>query len=133
MLLALAGGLLLSGCQTPAVAGTAASGLQTFDSLYLASLKAETLALQETTIALNTHAIGVPAAKQVMAVLDSVKLALDAAHTLALAGNTGLATADLTAAVAQLSTIGVCLTQKPLTPQTFTACTTSLTPVAVRT
>jgi hypothetical protein len=110
----------LPACQT--TGGTPATALQTFDTIYAGAVQAETLALQGTTAALNAKAITATQAKKVESALDAVKTVLDASHGAALAGNTGLATVNLSSAVGAIATISVCLTGKPLTPTTFDAC-----------
>lgn len=116
----------LTACQTPA-GGTAPTALQTFDAIYTGALQGETLALQATTAALTSKLITAPQAQKVEAALDATKAILDAAHGAALAGSTGVATANLSQAVGSIALVSACLTAKPLTPTTFDACLSKMT------
>lgn len=128
---------LFSGCATTAT-GTSTStptstALQTFDSLYSSAVTAETLAIQATTVALNSKLISPAQATQILSVTDAIKVVLDAANSAAQVGNSGLASANLAQALGSIGLVSSCLTAKPLTVASFTACTMKLTAPAVQT
>jgi hypothetical protein len=130
VLLTLLVAVALSGCQT--TAGGSSPALQTFDAVYAGAVQAETLIIQETSMALAGRVISPAQASNVLAVTDSVKAVLDAAKAAAMAGNSGLATANVASATAAIAALSICLTAKPLTVVSFAGCTAKLTPVAVQ-
>jgi hypothetical protein len=126
--------LSVSGCQVPpATPGTPApTALQTFDALYANAVTAEDLVIKTTTSTLQSGLISSAQAKKVMSITDSIKMTLDVAYGAAQTGNTGVATGNLAQALGPLAVLSACLTTKPLTIQTFDACTVKLTPPAVQ-
>lgn len=123
---------VLASCSSTPTTGTSSSGLQTFDLVYSSAVQTETLILNETNTALTAKAISPAQAQKVLSVTDSIKTLLDASNAAAQAGNSGLATADVSQATAAIAVISICLTQKPLTPATFTTCTATLSPPQVQ-
>lgn len=129
LLVVLSLGLLCESCTTAPASGAApATALQTFESLYANAVTAEDLVLKTTTIALQSGLIVKTQGQRVLAVVDSVKAALDAANTAAQLGNTALSTSSLASALGPIAILSACLTAKPLTPATFDSCAAKLTP-----
>jgi len=124
--------LALSACQTTTpttAAGTTPSALQTFDALYANAVSADDLAIKAATVALQSGFINATQASMILGITDSVKAALDTANAAAQSGDIGTASGNLAAALGPIAILSACLTTKPLTVQTFAACSVKLTPV----
>jgi hypothetical protein len=127
--LVLTASLAFEGCQTTTTPGaTPPTALQTFDGLYANAVAADDLVIRTATTALAGGLISANQAQQIMDVTDSVKTALDLANTAAQAGSTGVATGNLASALGPIAILSACLTTKPLTVATFSACAVKLTP-----
>lgn len=109
-----------------AVACQSTSSLQTFTQVYSAAVTADDLAVQGGIAALNAGFINSSQAQQVQNITVNAKALLDAAQTAFIAGNAVSANQNVTSATATLVALSLCLTQKPLTVQTFANCSTTV-------
>lgn len=123
--------LSLEGCPAtnPSTPGAPpATALQTFDAIYANAVSADDIVIKTTSTALTAGLISVAQAKKILAITDSVKVALDAAYGAAQLGNPALATGNLASALGPIAILSACLATKPLTPSTFDACAAKLAP-----
>jgi hypothetical protein len=111
------GMILLVGCAT-----TGTTSLQTFNDVYRAALTADDLVVQAATNALNSGLITSTQAAGIQQVTINAKNLLTTAQVAFAAGNQVAANQDAATASATLIAMSLCLTQKPLTIMTFTAC-----------
>ena len=124
--------LALSACQTVPPGTAPPTALQTFDAMYTNAVTADDLVITTANAAFQSGFINAAQAKQVLAVTDSVKVGLDTAYAAAQVGNPGTANGNLAAALGPIAILSACLTTKPLTPATFSACTAKLLPPQVQ-
>lgn len=116
---------LLSSCaSTP-------SALQTFDDVYAAAVTADDFVVTTATTALNAGLITSSQATAIQKITVDASNLLTAAKTAFTAGNQALANQNVVAAVATLTAMSLCLTQKPLTIATFAVCAANVPPLSI--
>jgi hypothetical protein len=113
---------LLSSCATT-------TAPQTFNDVYTAALTADDVVVTATTAALEAGYITSAQAAHVQLLTMDAKSLLSAAQVAYAAGNQLAANQDVAAASATLIAMSLCLTQKPLTVATFTACVDHVPPL----